>query len=621
VIREDNARTVEYTFAAKPFHFVIPGFDNTTADYAGTGVVAAGSLPGGGTPVTTVGFDGGSLAVALANAKAWMNMQISDGTAGFSNMESVDVDAGGTKLIVNYRSATGTATNEIAATGSGTTMTATTVTWPQSQESLVTISGNYAVGDKITLTVNGVDLTYTVTAADIQGEGITEADFGRIANSIMTAYNNSVLPGHIPVSAESVTTVAGPPSSATILFTADVAGTPFTIGSETDGAGGVALDKAITLRDGQKVEFFNPISTMPVASSSPAGSATVVITPDASIERGQFVYKTVKDNATPTPNVTGMEPLRDANGNAITVKSVSGSTLTLSAAPVPTLATDELACYAPVAYRLTMQDGSMVSMSGDLFKGEAGQQFTAVTSKYEIYGSLDDEFYNSGNNLFSSNPAEFMTPPVGGGTYKPVAEMFFWGGQNIDSLVTNEVTGRSTFDSKITLTGKIKTQGDVATSADPDLVFDLDLTGTKNFATPFGVDESTQNGRSVALLNSVVIDDEGKLVGQYGDGRQFIAGQVVLVAFANVDGLVPSGANAFTSSYLSGDEVHPSVIVGRPGHKGMGGIRSGAVEGSNVDLANELVKLLIQQRMYSANSQSIRAFDDTLTTTIRMAGG
>jgi flagellar hook protein FlgE len=53
----------------------------------------------------------------------------------------------------------------------------------------------------------------------------------------------------------------------------------------------------------------------------------------------------------------------------------------------------------------------------------------------------------------------------------------------------------------------------------------------------------------------------------------------------------------------------------------LGAIKAGAVEGSNVDLANELVKLLIQQRMYAANSQSIKAFDDTLTTTIRMAGG
>jgi len=123
------------------------------------------------------------------------------------------------------------------------------------------------------------------------------------------------------------------------------------------------------------------------------------------------------------------------------------------------------------------------------------------------------------------------------------------------------------------------------------------------------------------MLSTVNIDPEGKIVGTYSDGREYLAGQLVLVNFSAVNGLVPVGNNVFQSSYMSGNEVNENVIVGKPGERGLGGIRAGAVEGSNVDLANELVKLLIQQRMYSANSQSIRAFDDTLTTTIRMTGG
>jgi flagellar hook protein FlgE len=287
--------------------------------------------------------------------------------------------------------------------------------------------------------------------------------------------------------------------------------------------------------------------------------------------------------------------------------------------PSEDLSADTLIFYNPVSYSLTMQDGSKVSMSGDLFSGEADQQYTAVTTRYEVYASLDDQFFNAGNNNFYSD-VEFNAP-VGGGLYKPVAEMQFWGGKNIDALVTNPVNGIPTFESQVVLTGKVTTPGNNPTNTDPDLIFNLDLTGTRNFATPFGVDQSTQDGRSVALLNSVTISDAGEIVGTYGDGRTFLAGQVALVNFAATDGLVPSGNNVFAASYLSGDEVHPNVIVGKPGQKGLGGIRAGAVEGSNVDLANELVKLLIQQRMYSANSQSIRAFDDTLTTTIRMAGG
>jgi len=43
-------------------------------------------------------------------------------------------------------------------------------------------------------------------------------------------------------------------------------------------------------------------------------------------------------------------------------------------------------------------------------------------------------------------------------------------------------------------------------------------------------------------------------------------------------------------------------------------------ESSNVDLANELVRLMILQRSYSANSQSLKAVDQTLRDTIQMVG-
>jgi flagellar hook-basal body protein len=474
----------------------------------------------------------------------------------------------------------------------------------RAQVDTLTLSGNYSEGDVISVTVNNVDLDYTVTAADVAGGGNTTADYSRILTNLVSAFNASTSVAHTPV------TAAHTSGTAVASFTAESAGTAFSAASTVDGAPALTLDTATTVSDGDEVKFFNPATTVTGASSTGVGASTVTISSNSAIQQDQYVFKL--DGGVVTRVV-------DSNGDPITVSRVSGTTLTLSAAPSEDLSSDTLIFYNPVSYSLTMQDGSKVSMSGDLFSGEENQQFNAVTTRYEVYASLDDQFYNAGNNNFYSD-VEFNAP-VGGGLYKPVAEMQFWGGKNIDALVTNPVTGLPTFESQVVLTGKVTTPGNNPTNADPDLIFNLDLTGTRNYATPFGVDQSTQDGRSVALLNSVSIDDEGKVVGTYGDGRTFLAGQVVLVNFAATDGLVPSGNNVFAASYLSGDEVHPNVLVGKPGQKGLGGIRAGAVEGSNVDLANELVKLLIQQRMYSANSQSIRAFDDTLTTTIRMAGG
>lgn len=207
------------------------------------------------------------------------------------------------------------------------------------------------------------------------------------------------------------------------------------------------------------------------------------------------------------------------------------------------------------------------------------------------------------------------------GTHQPIAVMQFWGGRNIDALVSNPVSGSPTFESKVTLSGKVKTQGDTAQSTDPNLVFELDLTGTQNFASPFAVQEAQQDGRSVGILNNVQVADDGKIVGVYGDGRTYLAGQLVLVGFENSDGLVPAGGNAFKATAMSGGEVHASVIVGKPGSKSLGGILAGAIETSNVDMGNELVDLLVQQRLYTANAQSFRAFDETLNTTMGLMGG
>jgi len=554
-----NGTTYTYTAAADP----------TTADEMAAGLVDAINTAG----IYTASSSGGVITVGAKTANGALTVT------------------------------TSVSANSSGGAGASQAVTASTQSKPVAQVDTITISGNYAVGDVITMNVNGVDLNYTVTSSDIQTEGNVAADFTRIAASIANAFNLSTSSAHTPITATS--------SGAVITLTADIAGNSFSAGTTVSGAGAVVLDTAITIKNGQKIEFFNPVTTMPAASSSPAGSATVNITANSSIEKDQFVYK--------LDSLGKVVRVVDSTGNAIRVSGVSGTTLTLSGVPSVALTNDTLLFYNPVAYRLTLQDGSNVSMSGDLFTGQANQKFTATTTKYEVYGALDGNFYNSGNNLFSGNVS--LPAPVGDGAYRPIADLQFWGGKNIDAVVTNPVTGLPTFQSQVTLSGKVTTPGNTPQSLDPDLVFSVDLTGTKNFATPFGVDESTQDGRSVALLNSVSIDKEGKIVGTYGDGRNFIAGQLVLVNFAATNGLMPTGGNAFQATYMSGDEVNPNVLVGKPGEKGLGGIKAGAVEGSNVDLANELVKLLIQQRMYAANSQSIKAFDDTLTTTIRMAGG
>jgi flagellar hook protein FlgE len=146
----------------------------------------------------------------------------------------------------------------------------------------------------------------------------------------------------------------------------------------------------------------------------------------------------------------------------------------------------------------------------------------------------------------------------------------------------------------------------------------LDLSNTQLQASSFQVTASVQDGEPRSELASVSIDDGGNIVGIYGNGRKIFAGQVALAHFDASEQLVPTGGNSFAPSYMSGTEGDVGVTVGRPGEGSFGALKQNAVEQSNVDLSNELVKLMILQRSYSANSQSMRAFDQTLQDTIRM---
>ncbi len=110
--------------------------------------------------------------------------------------------------------------------------TATTV----AQQDSITLSGTYAAGNTITVTMNGVALAYNVTAADVVDGGNTGDDYTRIATNLAAAYNASTDGAHTPVTATA--------SGRTIGFKADTAGVAFTATVAATGSG-VATREAV----------------------------------------------------------------------------------------------------------------------------------------------------------------------------------------------------------------------------------------------------------------------------------------------------------------------------------------------------------------------------------------
>ncbi|MCP5277321.1 MAG: flagellar hook protein FlgE [Thiobacillus sp.] len=153
----------------------------------------------------------------------------------------------------------------------------------------------------------------------------------------------------------------------------------------------------------------------------------------------------------------------------------------------------------------------------------------------------------------------------------------------------------------------------VSTGANDPLAFDLDLTGTTQFGSQFGVNSVSQDGFSSGRLAGLSVADDGTIEGRYTNSQSKTLGQVAMAYFANTQGLQPIGDNLWVDSAEAGQ-----AVIGAPGSGVLGGIQSGAVEESNVDLTAELVNLIVAQRMYQANAQTVRAQDQILQTLVNL---
>jgi len=153
----------------------------------------------------------------------------------------------------------------------------------------------------------------------------------------------------------------------------------------------------------------------------------------------------------------------------------------------------------------------------------------------------------------------------------------------------------------------------VTTGATSPLTFDLDLTGTTQYGSAFGVNSVSQDGYASGRLAGLSVAEDGTIQGRYTNSQSKTLGQVALAYFANTQGLQPIGDNLWVDSAEAGQ-----AVIGAPGSGVLGVVQSGAVEESNVDLTAELVNLIVAQRMYQANAQTVRAQDQILQTLVNL---
>ena len=132
-------------------------------------------------------------------------------------------------------------------------------------------------------------------------------------------------------------------------------------------------------------------------------------------------------------------------------------------------------------------------------------------------------------------------------------------------------------------------------------------------ASPNITTATNQDGYKSGSLQSFAIGGDGIVEGTFSNGKSMALGQLVLANFPNVQGLVREGGNLYQQSLSSG-----TAAIGAPGTGGLGTLSGGAIELSNVDIANEFSQLITAQRGFEANAKTITAFDEIMQDTINL---
>ncbi|MCC6473834.1 MAG: flagellar hook protein FlgE [Burkholderiales bacterium] len=153
----------------------------------------------------------------------------------------------------------------------------------------------------------------------------------------------------------------------------------------------------------------------------------------------------------------------------------------------------------------------------------------------------------------------------------------------------------------------------VSTGAASPLAYTLDLTGSTQFGSSFGVNRISQDGFASGRLSGYSTDASGVIEGLYTNGQSRAQGQIALANFLNPNGLHPMGGNGWVETPASG-----APLVGTPGSGSLGVLQSSATEESNIDLTAELVNMITAQRVYQANAQTIKTQDSVLQTLVNM---
>ena len=138
-----------------------------------------------------------------------------------------------------------------------------------------------------------------------------------------------------------------------------------------------------------------------------------------------------------------------------------------------------------------------------------------------------------------------------------------------------------------------------------------DINGLTHFGGPGTAQAIDQDGFPSGSLADILVSDTGVVTGLFTNGQSEEFGTIALATFANPAGLKREGQNLFVDGVNSG-----AAIIGSSDASG-GSIQAGILETSNVDLAEEFVRMIEAQRGYQASARVIRSSEELLQSLLQ----
>ncbi len=140
----------------------------------------------------------------------------------------------------------------------------------------------------------------------------------------------------------------------------------------------------------------------------------------------------------------------------------------------------------------------------------------------------------------------------------------------------------------------------------------VNLSGLTGYAAQSQV-QGTADGSPAGVLDNFSIGSSGAIVGTFSNGLTAQIGQIAMAGFSNPAGLLNVGNGQWQQSGNSG-----TPQVGTPATGSLGSLQAGVLEGSNVNLANEFVNMIIAQQGYQANAKVITIAQQLRTSLVNM---